>query len=47
LLKDYSNGHYQPIVDDSFPALTLFPDFKNCTGLLKTVRVQRVSYKCI
>lgn len=34
LLKDYCNGQCQLAVDDSFPALTLFPDFKDCTGQL-------------
>lgn len=32
LLTDYSNGFCQQNVDVSFPAMTLFPNFKECTG---------------
>ncbi len=34
LLTDYCNGFCQPNVDTSFPAMTLFPNFKECTGQL-------------
>ena len=34
LLTAHCNGHRQPNNDDPFPALTIAPDFKNCTGRL-------------